>query len=139
IGMLAICNASAQIAFPVWVRGRGLSIVAVVIFGGMVIGSLLWGWVATLTGVSGALLLGAAFTFFGMLLLWSLRFHPGTSLDLVPSIHWPEPILTRDLEADRGPVMITVEYRVPPENREVFLIAIFRLAEARRLDGAFDW
>jgi MFS family permease len=139
IGIMAICNASAQIALPVWVRGRGLSVVAVVIFGGLALGSLLWGQIATLTSVPVALLLAAAFTFFGMLLLWRFRFHPGTSLDLVPSIHWPEPIITRDLEADRGPVMITVEYRVPPENRDVFLVAIFRLAEVRRHDGAFDW
>jgi MFS family permease len=139
IGMWAICNASAQVALPVWVRGRGLSVIAVVIFGGLVFGSLLWGQIATLTRVPVALLLAAAFTFFGMLLLWRWTFHPGTSLDLVPSIHWPEPIVTRDLEADRGPVMITVEYRVPPENRDLFLIAVFKLAEVRRGDGAFDW
>jgi MFS family permease len=139
MGMSAICNASAQISLPVWVRGRGLSIVAVVMFGGLVLGSLLWGQVATLVSVRAALLLAAAFSFFGMLLMWRLRFHPGTSLDFVPSIHWPEPIVTRDLETDRGPVMITVEYRVPPENRDVFLTAVFKLAEVRRRDGAFDW
>ena len=139
MGMMAICNASAHISLPVWVRGRGLSLVAVVMSGGLVLGSLLWGQVATLASVPVALLLAAAVTFFGMLLMWRLRFHPGTSLDLLPSIHWPEPIVTRDLETDRGPVMITVEYRVPPENRDVFLAAVFRLAEARRRDGAFDW
>jgi MFS family permease len=139
MGMSAICNASAQISLPVWVRGRGLSVVAVVMFGGLVLGSLLWGQVATLVSVRAALLLAAAFSFFGMLLMWRLRFHPGTSLDFVPSIHWPEPIVTRDLETDRGPVMITVEYRVPPENRDVFLTAVFKLAEVRRRDGGFDW
>jgi len=139
ITILGICNASAQVALPVWVRGRGLSLIAVVIGCGLVVGSLLWGQIATLAGVPVAMLLAAAFTFFGMLLLWRWKFHPGTTLDPVSSLHWHEPIVTRDLEADRGPVMITVEYRVPPENRDVFLTAIFRLADVRRRDGGFDW
>src|SRR5262249_44252728 len=70
IMILGICNASAQVALPVWVRGRGLSLIAVVIGCGLVFGSLLWGQIATVAGVPVAMLLAAAFTFFGMLLLW---------------------------------------------------------------------
>jgi MFS family permease len=139
IALMAIFHASAQIAMPAWVRGRGLAIVAVSMSAGLVIGSLVWGLIAAKLGASAALLLAAACAFFSMLAQWRWKFHPGTTLDVLPSTHWPEPVVARDVEADRGPVLITVEYRLPPENRDAFLTAIFKLAETRRRDGAFDW
>jgi hypothetical protein len=36
----------------------------------------------------------------------------GAAIDLTPSMHWPAPITTREIEHDRGPVLITVEYRI---------------------------
>lgn len=46
-------------------------------------------------------------------------------------MHWPEPIITKAIEADAGPVMVTVEYRIGPENREVFLEAMELLSHER--------
>jgi predicted MFS family arabinose efflux permease len=43
IAVLATLNVSAQVALPEWVRGRGLSIFATVMFGGLALGSALWG------------------------------------------------------------------------------------------------
>jgi quinol monooxygenase YgiN len=43
------------------------------------------------------------------------------------------------VEHDRGPVIILVEYRIPPESRAAFLAAVTRLSESRRHDGAYAW
>jgi hypothetical protein len=34
---------------------------------------------------------------------------------------------------------VTIEYRIDPKNRELFLHALGRYARARRRDGAYDW
>ena len=60
-------------------------------------------------------------------------------LGITPSMHWPEPVLANEVDADRGPVLVTVEYRVATQDRGGFLAAIDRLADERRRDGALDW
>jgi len=39
---------------------------------------------------------------------------------LAPSMHWPAPIVTRDVDQDEGPVLVTIEYRIKPTNRDAF-------------------
>jgi Transmembrane secretion effector len=36
-------------------------------------------------------------------------------------------------------VLVTVEYKIDPENRASFLNALMMLADQRRRDGAFQW
>lgn len=68
-----------------------------------------------------------------------VRLQTGADLDLTPSAHWPQPLVTGDATPDSGPVMITVEYRVDPAQAAVFLAALRALEPARRRDGAFAW
>jgi len=51
------------------------------------------------------------------------------------------PILaaTATIKADRGPILVTVEYQIKLEDCAKFLQGIARLANERRRDGAFDW
>jgi hypothetical protein len=51
----------------------------------------------------------------------------------------PAPIVSHEVEADRGPVLVTVEYRIDPKDREPFLAALAKLAYERRRDGAYAW
>jgi MFS family permease len=139
IAVLATINVSAQVALPGWVRGRGLSIFGAVMFGSLTLGSALWGEIAALTGLPTAHLIAAFGAMIAVPLLWRWKLQTGAGLDLTPSMHWPEPSLTGDVEADRGPVLVTVEYQIRPEDRAMFLGAIARLAGERRRDGAFDW
>ena len=139
IAILATINVSAQVALPSWVRGRGLSIFGTVMFGSLTLGSALWGKVATLTGLPVAHLIAAAGATLAVPLLWSQKLQTGADLDLAPSMHWPAPVLLPNIEPDRGPVLVTVEYLVRPQDRDEFLAAIAKLAGERRRDGAFDW
>ena len=54
-------------------------------------------------------------------------------------MHWPAPITTQSIANDRGPVLVTVEYRIRPHDREAFFEAIAKLEHARRRDGAYAW
>jgi hypothetical protein len=51
----------------------------------------------------------------------------------------PAPVLAIDADADRGRVLVTVEYRIAPEKRDSFLLAIRDLGQQRRRDGAYAW
>jgi predicted MFS family arabinose efflux permease len=139
IAILATINVSAQVALPSWVRGRGLSIFGTVMFGSLTLGSALWGKVAALTGLPVAHLIAAVGAVIAVPLLWHQKLQTGANLDLTPSMHWPEPVLSPDIQPDRGPVLVTVEYLIRPQDRDKFLDAIAKLAGERRRDGAFDW
>src|ERR1041384_7757012 len=40
----------------------------------------------------------------------------------------PAPIVASDIEHERGPVLVTIEYRIDPKDREPFLAALEKLA-----------
>jgi MFS family permease len=139
IAVLAPLNVSAQVALPAWVKGRGLAAFAIVQFGAMTLGSALWGQVAKLTSLPTAHILAAlgALVCIPLLARWKLQ--TGAEVDLTPSMHWPEPVLSGDVELDRGPVQIVIEYRIADEDREAFLAAVHELSAERLRDGAYDW
>lgn len=139
IAVLANLNVSAQVALPNWVRGRGLAMYVCVFFGSMTIGSLAWGVTAEHAGLPVTHYVAAAGALVAIPLTWRWKLLTGAGIDLTPSMHWPEPIITKAIEADTGPVMVTVEYRIGPENREAFLEAMELLSHERKRDGAYAW
>jgi hypothetical protein len=138
ITALTTLNGVAQSILPNWVRGRGLAVYLTAFNGGMTVGSLAWGVVASGVGVPLALLLGA-----GGLVVVGLLGHrvklPKGDADLDPSNHWPEPLTATSVGGDRGPVLIQIEYRVKAHDRPAFLDALHRLSAQRLRDGAYTW
>jgi MFS family permease len=139
IVVIATLNVSAQVSLPDWVRGRGLAMFVTVFFGAMTAGSAVWGQLAGMFNLPAAHFVAAAGVLIGIPLSWRWKLQTGAELDLTPSMHWPVPVMTIDAEADRGPVLVTVEYRIDPQNREAFLEAIQELGQGRRRDGAYAW
>src|SRR5262249_23860235 len=139
IAVLATLNVSAQLALPAWVRGRGLAVFALVMFGSLSAGSALWGQVAGRLGLPAAHVIAAAALVLAIPLLWRWKLQTGAGVDMSPSLHWPAPVLQGDVGAERGPVLVTVEYRVPAQNRDAFLDAMTLLKQQRRRDGAQGW
>ena len=139
IAVLASLNVSAQVALPDWVRGRGLAMYLAVFFGTMTIGSVLWGETAAFAGLSITHFIAATGALLAIPLTWHWKLQTGATIDLTPSMHWPEPIVTKAVKGDAGPVMITVEYRVGPKDRTAFLIAMDALSHERKRDGAYAW
>src|SRR5262245_58475378 len=139
IGVLASLNVSAQVALPEWVRGRGLALYMTVFFGALTLGSAVWGKVAGVVGLPFSHFFAAAGALVVIPLTWRWKLQTGAGVDLTPSMHWPAPITTREIEHDRGPVLVTVEYRIDSKDRDAFLIALGKLARERRRDGAYAW
>ena len=139
IAVLASINVSAQVALPDWVRGRGLAIYVTAMFGSLTLGSAIWEQVAAMLGLPAAHFLAAAGAAIAIPLTWRFKLQTGAAIDLTPSMHWPTPVLTHDVESDRGPVLVTVEYRIDPHDREPFLAAIEKLGQERCRDGAYAW
>jgi MFS family permease len=141
IAVLTSLNVSAQTALPNWVRARGLAIFMMVFFGSMAAGSTLWGQVATLASVDFALLVAAAGVLVAIPLTWRARLGQSEDLDLSPSSYWPAPAVDEDMQvyADRGPVMVMIEYDIDPREESSFLAAIHVLSGERYRDGAYQW
>jgi predicted MFS family arabinose efflux permease len=139
IAALATLSISAQVALPDWVRGRGLALYTTIFFGCLTLGSAAWGEVAAWVGLPTAHFLAAAGAVAALPLTWRWKLQTGAGLDMTPSMHWPAPITTQTIGDDRGPVLVTVEYRIRPQDREAFLEAIAKLEPERRRDGAYAW
>ncbi|MBI5131041.1 MAG: MFS transporter [Rhodopseudomonas palustris] len=139
IAVLANLNVSVQVSLPDWVRGRGLAMFVTVFFGAMTAGSALWGQIASSFGLPIAHFAAAAGAVLGIAATWRWKLRGSNERDLSPSMHWPTPVLTIEADADQGPVLITVEYRIPTDQRDAFLQAIQALSRQRRRDGAYAW
>ncbi len=139
ISILSALQVSAQMTLPAWVRARGLAAFVVVFMGGMAIGSILWGQVATRIGIPAALTVAALGTWVAIGLTWKFKLGHHQVLDFRPSMDWPAPILAETPEPDSGPVMVTIEYRVQPTKRAEFVTAMHAVREMRRRNGAYFW
>ena len=139
IAALAMLGVSAQIALPDWVRARGLALYTTIFFGSLTLGSAVWGEVAEWVGLPVALYLAAGGAAMAIPMTWRWKLQTGAGVDLTPSMHWPAPITAQAIAHDRGPVLVTVEYQIRPQDRAAFLRALGRLEHQRRRDGAYAW
>ncbi len=139
IAVLSSLQIAAQTAVPAWVRARALSLYIVVFSGGMAAGSLGWGWLAQQFGTPRALLAAAIGTAVAAIAGARFRLGDAARVNVTPSGHWPQPVVAADLHDDRGPVLVTIEYRVDPARRQDFLHRLQPLGHARRRNGALQW
>ncbi len=86
-----------------------------------------------------ALSLAALTLVFGLAATWRWPLHAVQRLDLSPSFHWGEPKLVITPDPEDGPVLLTVEYRVPAERANDFVQAMEAMRIFRRRKGAVRW
>ena len=139
IAVLSSFQVAAQLSVPTWVRARALSLYIMTFAAGMAGGSLAWGALAQWDSVPTALRVAAVGTVVASLLSSRYRIGDVANLDLAPSGHWPQPVVVASLEGDRGPVLVTIEYRVRPDALARFHALASTLGVARRRDGALQW
>jgi MFS family permease len=139
ISILSALQVSAQMTLPPWVRARGLAAFVVVFMGGMALGSILWGQVASHIGIPATLTIAAAGMVTAVALTWKFSLGAHQVLDFTPSMDWPLPVPAEVPEPDSGPVLVTIVYRVQPDKRSEFVTAMQGLREMRRRNGAYFW
>jgi len=130
---------SAQVALPDWVRARGMSIYQMALMGGAAAGSLLWGQVAAWTNVAAAVAAASLFGVLALVLLRRLTIEGGADIDFSPVPVAGNLEAAVDVEAEDGPVMVTVEYLIDPARAAAFADVMQRTRRARLRQGALSW
>ncbi|WBO86464.1 MFS transporter [Hymenobacter yonginensis] len=133
-------SVGVQTVVPRWVQARTISLYLLTIQGGMALGSVVWGAVASRWGLPAALAGAASWLTLSTLL--GLRFslyNAPETLDHTPARPRPEPQLAEAPVPTAGPVIITTTYHVAPENRPTFTYLMDQLADIRRREGAIGW
>ena len=139
IALMSSFNAAAQTAAPEWVRARALAVYLIVFQGGMAVGSILWGALATRMGIRAALLVAVFGLIAGLMLITRYRLAGGEKIDLTPSLHWPEPRMVVGLQLEGGPLLVEVEYFIESERAHEFTKAMDEVRRERLRDGALRW
>jgi MFS family permease len=139
VGVLVNFNVAVQTSVPDWVRGRALAFYLLAFQGVLALDGALWGWLAGVIGTPECFAVAGVGLIAGLSLI---RFFPliiDETIDLRPSPHWPEAHANLQADLDDGPVLVTIEYRIPPENAERFRLVMQQLRERRLRDGARRW
>jgi MFS family permease len=135
---------AGQRAMPDWARGRMNAVNLMASQGGVALGGVLWGGAATYLGLGPTLVGGALLLTASLILAIPLSINFASSLNLDPA-----PLKTTSLmigathefsftpEPDDGPVTVTRDLIIRPEDREEFLALVkeYRLVFLR--NGAF--
>jgi hypothetical protein len=128
---------AGQRAMPDWARGRMNAVHMMASQGGVAVGGVCWGGAATSAGlgptlVGGALLLTATLA---LAIPLSINFANSLNLDPAPLNNLHEFSLTP--KPDDGPVTVTRELIIRPEDQEEFLALIKQLRLIFLRNGAF--
>ena len=130
---------SAQLALPSWIRARGMSIFQMSLMGGSAIGAAVWGLLTSYTNVTISVICGSIFGIIAVLMTKHLKLEGGTEEDLTPVCPLEHPIPDRDIDLHTGPVLISVEYKIPVKHIEAFKHIMQRSRDARLRQGAMSW
>jgi MFS family permease len=136
---LSLFNTIVQLSTPRWVVGRALSLYQTVTFGGIAVGSWLWGVAADRYGVSHALLFSAVVMLFGIIVGFRLSMPAFASLNLDPLNRFTEPALALEITPRSGPIAIQVEYRIAEIDLQEFMVLMAERRRVRLRDGAKHW
>jgi len=128
---------AGQRAMPDWARGRMNAVHMMASQAGVALGGVLWGWAATSLGlgptlVGGALLLTASLT---LAIPLSINFANSLNFDPAP-LEIPHDFSYTPQPED-GPVTVTRELIIRPEDREEFLALVEQVRLIFLRNGAF--
>ncbi|GAU81598.1 MFS transporter [Bosea sp. BIWAKO-01] len=136
---LSTFNATVQLSAPRWVVGRALALYQMATFGGMALGSWVWGYIALHFGTDRALHCAGAVLLVGAALGLRYALPPLEQLNLDPLSRWQVPKVAVDIEPRSGPIIVTIEYIIREEDIVPFLNVMAERRRIRRRDGARHW
>ncbi len=136
---VTLFNVGVQLAAPRWVAGRALAAYQAAITGGIAFGSWMWGSVASVIGVEGALLISGATLFASPLLgLW-MRMPTVTGPNELSLDVLADPEVRLSLTPRSGPIVVEIEYRVDPARARLFYAVMQHVQLSRQRNGAYGW
>ena len=124
---------------PDWIRSRAASLFLLTFTGGMTLGAATWGFVAKATSIPTAYGLAAGGLVVSLLLRRAFRVEETALARQEPSRHWPEPVVEMPVEPSRGPILVTTQFCIAPENARSFVEAMQQVRTLRLREGALRW
>lgn len=137
--VLSTFNTGVLLVAPSWVRARASSLYLAILSLGMVIGSIVWGFVASQYSVQVALfasVIGLIITT-GLVRFFSLD--DISTIDITPTTLFSSPPAIDKSKYYHGPVMVMIEYIIDPEQHKVFSQEMLLMRDIRLRDGSFFW
>lgn len=112
-----------------------LAVYLTVFFGSMTVGSAIWGKLASEFGISWALSVATVGMLLGTatVLRWRLEKDAALDLDIIAPTG---SAMDAAIAHERGPVMVSCEYRIAPEDAPDFMLAVQEMRRVRRRTGA---
>ncbi|VVT50194.1 Uncharacterized MFS-type transporter [Kosakonia radicincitans] len=138
IAVLSTLNVGAQRSAARWVKARALAVYLTVFFGSMTVGSAIWGKLASEFGVAWSLCAATVGMVLGAttVLRWRLEKDAALNLDILDPAGGTANIT---IPHERGPVMVSCEYRIDPQDAHEFTLAMQDMRRVRRRTGAMGW
>jgi MFS family permease len=139
VAVTSTYNSAAQMALPAWVRARALSLYLLTLQGGLALGSVAWGYLASRFGIRTALDASALFLVFNVLIAKRFSLRGAEQFDPRPWLLQELPHVGEGPSMDQGPVMVYLEFRIELAHAAEFEQAMHELEVIRRRDGAVMW
>jgi quinol monooxygenase YgiN len=110
-----------------------------VTFGGLAIGSWMWGEIAADRSLTFALVASGIALALAVLIGVTAPLPQHEKLNLAPLRPAPQHLPRMELGEESGPVVVTIEYRIRPEDYADFAAAMREVRRIRRRDGGRRW
>jgi MFS family permease len=132
-------NIGVQLSSPRWVSARSVSAYQTCISGGMAVGGLIWGQVATHFNLGAAVLLSGGVTLASLLLDRLLPVPSTDNLRIETFETLNDPEVNLALTGRSGPIVMIAEYRVALDDARAFYRAMQNVQLSRQRNGAYGW
>lgn len=139
ICMLSSFHLAAQSVAPDWVRARAMAVYLLIFSGATSFGSLFWGFIGRHLELRQCLIVGACFLLMGSVTSILAPLKTGEEFDHEPANYWPDPDVKLPVPLQHGPIMVTVEYDIAPEDSAAFLAAMEKIRRIRYRNGVIRW
>lgn len=136
---IGLYNITVQLSAPRWVTARALSLFSSALTGGIAVGAIIWGRIASQWGVAHALQISGMSLFVTLFAGLALPLPKASHDEHQPVEIGSDPETALGLNLRSGPMAIEVDYRVDPANARRFYDAMRAIRKVRLRNGGFGW
>jgi len=128
-----------QLFLPGWVRARAIAIYLMVFLGSQAVAAPIWGQVTQHLGLRFAIVAAAALVAASAAGGLVLKVPESQHLDRAPLAYWGVAPVVLEPEPNAGPIVVSIEYEVSPDDEADFLLAMESMRRSRLRSGASRW
>ena len=131
---------AVQMVLPSWVRGRGLAVFLLALQAAFAIGAVAWGAIAEGAGLGRTLFIAGLTMIAASLVTLPVRLSRLTQIDATPAeLSWAQPHPRTSLHDNDGPILVSIEWSIDPDQRDAFVEAMQPVRRALQREGALGW